>query len=192
MVARHTAISVHHLLIPATLPLVSDAQLRPLVLADVEALGATIEANLEHLRPWMPWATGYEQLSTLAFVEAAQRQVREEQGAQFALVRATSIVGTIGFHAINWPNRSTSIGYWLAADAQGHGIVTSAVRALCELAFGEWGLHRVELRAQPANVRSRAVAERCGFTAEGVAREAERVGDRFHDLVVYSLLVGDR
>ena len=176
------------MLIPPTLPLTADAELRPLALTDVDALAALIEANLDHLRPWMPWANGYEPLSTLAFVDAAQRQVNEEQGAQFAIVRAGALAGTIGFHGVNWPNRATSIGYWLAADAQGRGLVTAAVRALCDLAFREWGLHRVELRAQPANLRSRAVAERCGFTEEGIAREAERIGDEFLDLVVYSLL----
>ena len=190
IVARQTAINVHHLLIPATLPLTADALLRPLRLTDVAAVSAAIEANLDHLRPWMPWAHAYEPLSTLAFVEAAQRQAREEQGAQFAIVRADAVVGTIGFHAVNWTNRATSIGYWIAADAQGHGIVTAAVRALCELAFGPWGLHRVELRAQPGNVRSRAVAERCGFREEGIARGAELIGDVHHDLVVYSLLSG--
>ena len=181
-------VRLHTLLIPATIPLAADAELRPLALSDVEALAATIAANLDHLRPWMPWANGYEPLATLAFVDAAQRQAREEEGAQFAIIRAGGVAGTIGFHAINWNNRSTSIGYWLAADAQGHGIITAAVRALCALAFDEWGMHRIELRAQPGNVRSRAVAERCGFTEEGVARQAELVGDRFQDLVVYSLL----
>ena len=56
-------------------------------------------------------AHGYDPLSTLAFVDAAQRQIKEEQGAQFAIVHAGGLAGTIGFHGINWPNRATSIGY---------------------------------------------------------------------------------
>lgn len=187
-VPRHTATNVHHLLTPATLPLTDSAHLRPLELADAGSLTALIEANLDHLRPWMPWAAAHEPLATLAFVQSARRQAEEEQGAQFAIVREDRLAGTIGFHGINWANRSTSVGYWLAADAQGHGIVTAAVHALCDLAFRGWGLHRVELRAHPDNARSQAVAERCGFVREGVARQAERVGDEYRDLVVYSLL----
>ncbi len=189
--ARQTAIRVHHLLIPANLPLPDDAELRPVTFADAEPLGAVIQANLDHLKPWMPWAHGYDPVTTRAFVVAAERQAQEDQGAQFVFVRGGRIAGTIGFHAINWVNRSTSIGYWIAADAQGRGLATAAVRALTAHAFTAWDLHRVELRAAPDNAPSRAVAERCGFVEEGVAREAERIGDRYRDLVVYSLLAAD-
>ncbi|MEA2125754.1 MAG: ribosomal-protein-serine acetyltransferase [Solirubrobacteraceae bacterium] len=160
-------------------------------LDDAEELIALIEANRGHLEPWMPWVHGYRPSSTVAFVEAAQRQARDEQGVQFAVVRTDRVAGTIGFHAVNWVNRSTSVGYWLAAPAQGEGIMTAAVRAVVRIAFDEWSLHRVELRAAPDNARSQAVAERCGFVFEGVAREAELVGGRYRDLNVYALLASD-
>jgi hypothetical protein len=43
---------------------------------------------------------------------------------------------------------------------------------------------RVEIRAAPANARSRAIPERPGFTQEGTLRQVERVGDRYLDNVV--------
>ena len=156
--------------------------------ADADELGRVIEANLAHLRPWMGWVHPYDRTATHAYVEVAERDAGAMTAAQFVLVRAGAIAGTIGFHGFDWGNRATSIGYWLAADAQGAGLVTTAVRALCDHAFREWGMHRVQLRAAPGNVRSRAVAERCGFAEEGVAREAEYVGGVYRDLVVYSLL----
>jgi len=66
--------------------------------------------------------------------------------------------------------------------------MTRAVSALIDHAFGEWELHRVEVQAAVDNRKSRAIPERLGFEEEGVRREAERVGDRYLDLVVYGLL----
>jgi len=67
----------------------------------------------------------------------------------------------------------------------------NAVRALVDHAFGTWRLHRVEIRAAVDNTRSRAIPERLAFTQEGVAREAEQVGGRYVDQVVYSTLASE-
>lgn len=66
--------------------------------------------------------------------------------------------------------------------------MTEAVRALTTHAFTVLKLNRVEIRAAVGNVRSRAIPERLGFSQEGVARQAERIGDRYEDSVVYSML----
>ena len=55
-------------------------------------------------------------------------------------------------------------------------------------AFGPLGLHRVELRTNPTNKRSQSVAQRLGFTQEGVLREAAAFPDERRDDVVYGLL----
>jgi ribosomal-protein-serine acetyltransferase len=99
-----------------------------------------------------------------------------------------AIVGIAGFLGVNWPHGSTSIGYWLSERHQGRGLMTDAVRTLIDRAFGEWSLHRVEIRAATGNARSRRIPERLGFREEGVMREAERIGERYNDLAVYGLL----
>jgi ribosomal-protein-serine acetyltransferase len=176
------------LLIPATLPLTEAAHLRRLRHHDGPAIEALVRANLEHLRPWMPWAEdGYD----AGWIDAAVQEMERSLSANFVFVEGGAVLGTIGFHAFDRGNRATSIGYWIAAPAQSRGLVTLAVRALCGLAFETWGIHRVQLRAAPGNARSRAVAERCGFLEEGIARGAELIDGRFRDLVVYSLLAPD-
>ena len=96
-----------------------------------------------------------------------------------------------GFLGVDWANRSTSIGYWLAESAQGRGTMTEAVRLLVGHALGEWQLNRVEIRAEPENLRSRALAQRLGFRQEGALRQVARFGERYRDHVVYSMLAAD-
>lgn len=167
------------------------AHLREIRAEDVDELFAVSHANADHLRPWMPWAADLRRESTAAYVDEALAQRDARNGRQFVFVVDGVIAGGAGFHQIDRRNAATSVGYWIAARHQGSGLVTAAVRALVDHAFSAWDLHRVELATRPDNVRSRAVAERLGFTEEGVRRDGERFGDGFSDLVVYSLLASD-
>jgi ribosomal-protein-serine acetyltransferase len=165
--------------------------LRLLEESDTQELYSVIETNRDRLARWMPWAAGQTIDDTLIFIRGTREQLARNDGFQTAVIDDGRIVGVVGFHGIAWQHRSTSIGYWLAGSAQGHGTVTHAVRALVDHAFGTWRLHRVEIRAGIDNTRSRAIPERLGFTQEGVAREAERVGGRYIDQVIYATLAND-
>lgn len=169
-------------------PLSDDCHLRLLEETDAEELYGLVDANRDYLAEWMPWAADQTLEGTLAFIRTTMRRHAENNGFETALVLDGRIAGAAGFAGVDWVARSTGIGYWLAEAHQGRGLMTSAVRALVDHAFGEWGLHRVEIRAAEDNLRSRAIPERLGFEQEGVLREAERVGERYLDLVVYGLL----
>ena len=80
------------------------------------------------------------------------------------------------------------MGYWLDAGFEGRGLVTRAVTAVLDHAFGPLGLHRVELQTTTDNTRSLRVAERLGFTQEGVLREAAAFPGERRDVVVHGLL----
>lgn len=163
--------------------------LRLLEPGDAVELDAVVAANREHLARWMPWPADQDLAATEEFIASTRRQVEAGDGFQAAVTEAGgAIVGVAGFHAVDWVNRSTSIGYWLAARAQGKGRMTATVRALVDHAFGAWDLHRVEIHVAPANARSRAIPERLGFREEALLRETERVGDRYLDSVVYGVL----
>lgn len=165
--------------------------LRLLEEADADELYAVVDDNREYLARWMPWATNQTLETTLEFIRNSRKQLGDNQGFQVAIVDDGRIVGVLGFHRVDWGNRSTSIGYWIAESYQGRGIVTQAVRALTDYAFSTWQLNRVEIRAGTGNERSRAIATRLGFKEEGVLREAERVGDRYVDHVVHAMLAAE-
>jgi ribosomal-protein-serine acetyltransferase len=163
-------------------------QLRSLTEADVKELYALIEANRSYLAPWMPWAAGQTAAGTAEFVRKSIKQEADDDGFQVAVIVDGAIAGVLG-HEVDRENRTTTIGYWLAEDQQGRGLMTAAVKRLLEHAFDELRLNRVGIEVAPNNPRSRALAERLGFREEGVLREAERFADDdYRDLVLYSML----
>ena len=169
-----------------------DLELRSVAPADARALNALIAADRERLARFMPWAAGQTIESTREFIVRSLQQEAADDGFQAVLVVDGSIAGIAGYHRIHRANLSTSIGYWLASAYEGRGLMTAAVAALVDHAFGTWGLHRLELRIAPDNGRSRALAARLGFREEGVLREAERFGDEHRDLIMHSLLASER
>jgi ribosomal-protein-serine acetyltransferase len=166
-------------------------QLRSLTEADVKELYALIEANRSYLAPWMPWAAGQTVDGTAEFVRKSIKQEADDDGFQVAVIVDGAIAGVLG-HEIDRENATTTIGYWLAEDQQGRGLMTAAVKRLLEHAFDELRLNRVGIEVAPNNPRSRALAERLGFREEGVLREAERFADDdYRDLVLYSMLASE-
>ncbi len=167
-------------------------RLRLLGEADAGELQALIEANRTYLARWMAWAQGQTSQQTLDFIRSAHRQMVGNDGFHLAIVDGEGrIAGVVGFTGVDWTNRATGIGYWLAEAAQGQGTMTAAVRSLLAHALEEWKLHRVEIRVEPENLRSRAVAQRLGFQQEGTLRQVVRFGERYADHVVYAALAGE-
>ena len=165
------------------------ASLRLFEEADADELFSRVAANRSYLERWLPWVEStHDPEPILEFIRMARMQVADNNGFQAAIVEDGRIVGAVGFHGVDWKNESTSIGYWLAEDHQGRGTMTAAVRALVDHAFSVWKLNRVEIRAAVGNTKSRAIPERLGFSKEGVLRKSERIGGRYEDSVVYSML----
>jgi len=175
-----------------THPLAPDVDLRLIEDRHVQAVYDCVRRNLDHLSPWLPWATPEYSLEGC---RANRRAVRERfarnDGFDAGIFVGGQFVGLIGYHGIDWGNRKTSIGYWLDAAHAGRGLMTLACRAFVRHALVDLNLNRVEIRCGVGNHRSRAIPQRLGFTEEGVARQAERIGERYVDLVVYSMLAGE-
>ena len=169
-------------------PRLDSLGVRPLESEDAAELHALVEANRAHLARWMPWAAEQDREGTERFLAEAEAQRGRDDGFQARIAPEGEIVGVAGFHSVDWVNRNTSFGYWLAAGAQGRGTMTAVVSALLDHAFYEWELHRVEIHCAPENARSRAIPERLGFREEARLRETELVGGSYLDSVVYGLL----
>jgi len=167
-------------------------ELRPLNLRDAKALFALVEANRPRLGRWLPWpATNLCLQDSRAYILRVRAQGRAGLAQSFGLWWKDQLVGIAGFVWIDPAHRSAAIGYWLAQEAEGRGLMTAAVSALIRHGFRTLQLNRIEIRAGVRNQRSRAIPRRLGFRHEGTLRQAERLGDRFVDHAVYGLLASE-
>jgi len=170
----------------------NELELRLLEERHAEELFALVDANRAYLRAWMPWLDATNSPDDIKqFIKRSLEQFAKNDGFQTAILFQGELAGVIGFHKFDWPNHATSLGYWLAADRQGQGIVTRACRFLVNYAFTELKLNRVEIHCAVENRRSCAIPERLGFKREGALRQAEWLYDHYIDYVVYAVLADE-
>lgn len=171
---------------------IDELVLRPMVEADVPAV---VEACQD---PDIPRFTTvpspYGEAEGRGYLEHCDREWSEGTGAPFLVVDAGTdqLVGSVGLMGLADEGASCAIGYWIAAPARGRGVATRAVRVVTRAAL-VGGAQRIELKAMTDNVGSRLVAERVGYTLEGVLRSVmahECSADRI-DLALYSMLPSD-
>jgi ribosomal-protein-serine acetyltransferase len=173
------------------LPIAPGVVLRPFKASDAGELTEAIAANREHLARWLPWAETHGFEDSVDYLERKRAQIEANDGFEGAIVLDGRIVGGAGFHGVDWINRSSSIGYWLATEAVGRGLMSGAVRTLLDHAFDVWELHRVIIEVVVDNVRSRAIPERLGFREEALLREAKLIRGLYEDAVLYAMLASD-
>jgi ribosomal-protein-serine acetyltransferase len=155
---------------------------------DAEALAALVDTDAAHLAPWFPWVAGTSSATTRSFIEEALAVFARGAGFEAGIWDGGRLVGAVGVHGVDARSERGQIGYWISRSHQGRGAVTAVVRAVMARQFGEIGFHKLEIRADAANLRSRAVAERLGFTLEGTLRRALWNGSESVDQVVYGML----
>jgi len=170
----------------------ADTELRLLEERHALELHALTDQNREHLRRWLPWVDATSSVEvTRRFIQKGLKQFAAHRGFQAGIWHKGTLAGVIGYHKIDWHNRKTSLGYWLAASFEGKGIITKASRALIEYAFHELKLNRIEIRCAIENKRSRGIPERLGFIQEGTSRQAEWLYDHYVDHVIYGMLASE-
>lgn len=139
-------------------------------LDDVEVITAACQDPL--IQHWTTIPSPYTALDAIFYVNQVARDGWAQGTAATWLVTDRSdgtLLGSCGLH--NIADGMAELGYWTAAHARGRGVTTGAARLVCAWGFAELGLARIEWQAHLGNDASRRVAERLGFTIEGVTRQ---------------------
>lgn len=142
---------------------------------DAAALEAAVAASLEHLRPWMPWASGPP--PGIEWRRGWIRDVLAEEAAGgdryrgFFDARTGALLGSGGLHRRIGP-RAWEIGYWVHAGHARRGVATAAVALLVAEAFADPGVEAVQIHHDVANEASGAVARKAGFAELGTEPKA--------------------
>jgi len=160
--------------------------------SDVAALVAACQDP--EIPRWTRVPQPYGEADARAYLMTCHDHIHAGTAAPFAIVDASDparALGSITLMRLVWEHRRGEVGYWLAREARGRGHTTRAVRLICAWAFRSLGLERIDLFAATANVASQRVAERAGFTREGVLRCFLRGRDGQLDMVAFGLLVDE-
>ncbi len=148
----------------------------------------------ELLQRWLPLPNPYTDADAMTWCRDIAPRFRETgEGIEWAAMRLADnrLVGSFGLKRTDWRARSSEIGYWVAPWGRGQGLAVEAVLAIARWLLHEQGFERMVLRAATGNTASLRVAEKAGFTREGVERGARELRGERHDVVCYSLLPGE-
>lgn len=178
--------------IPLPEPPLADAELRlrPWTLGDVPAVTAACQDP--EISRWTVVPQEYTDQDATEFI--ATREADRAAGRELSLAIVShrdALLGSIAVSNVDWPDHRAEIGYWMAREVRGRGLGTRAVRLLSRWAIAELRLERLELLANPANEASQRLAERAGFTREGLLRRYRTRHGVREDLIMFSLLPED-
>ena len=167
--------------------------IRPKELGDGAITAAAVAETWDELTRWMRWAHDRG-----AFT-AELMEIRNRHVVGSLLRDSIELIGVetetnkpviwCGLHDLDWEARQCETGYWVRKSAQGRGIATETANAMVRYAFGALGMRRVGLTHSSGNEASRRIAEKLGFTLEGIQREANMLpGAKYADRYCYARL----
>ncbi len=141
------------------------------------------------MRDFLALPDPYTAEHATAYVTGEGHEGRGEGTGLGCAVVETDSARLVGSAALRL-EQAPDVGYWIAADARGHGYAAEATRLLTSWAH-DHGVHRVEVRCDVRNLGSVRSALAAGFAFDGVRRGAIGTADGRHDLAVFGRLATD-
>jgi len=173
--------------------------LRRMEVEDAGIIAAVVGESLDHLRPWMPWATRDAADRRTQLARITESDELWESGTDYIYAifapgdgkdgskpvgdrstgnRDGALVGTIGLHRRAAEN-VIEIGYWIAVAQTRRGYGTAAARVATSVAAELPGIRQVEIHCDEANVASAAIPRKLGYRLDRTEPHApEAPGER--------------
>ncbi|MCM3493460.1 GNAT family N-acetyltransferase [Paenibacillus lactis] len=163
-------------------------RLRRISMRDAEDMYAY--ASNDEVAQYVTWETHRSIEDSKRFIQYILAQYAKHDIAPWGIELKENgrLIGTVDFVWWRPEHQSAEIGYVLAREYWGRGIMTEAASALLKLGFGEMDLIRVQARCFEDNIGSQRVMEKIGMRYEGTLRKAMKVKDRHWNLKVFSIL----
>lgn len=156
-----------------------------------DALWTAVEMSLPDLRPWLVWTAETSRAAVVDFIASRPAAWDAGSGYTFTVTEGGNVIGLASLAVHNPALTQGEVGYWLRSDRAGRGLMTEAARAVRDFAFDVAGRHRLNLRAGAGNVASQRVAEKIGFTREGMMRHGGSGAEGHYDAYLYGMLASD-
>lgn len=140
----------------------------------------------DNLRDGLPYP--YTEKDAVEYI-TAMLSADENETFAFAITIDDKVIGSIGaFRQGNIHRRTAELGYYLAEDSWGKGIMTQAVKQICNYVFDKSDVIRIYAEPFAYNTASCRVLEKAGFQYEGTLRKNAVKNGRVVDMKMYALL----
>lgn len=155
--------------------------------SDAKDLAAVLSNRniLNNLRDGPPYP--YTEDDAADYIEA-MLSADEKDTFAYAIAKDGKVIGSIGaFRQSNIHRQTAEIGYYLAEDCWGQGIMTEAIRQVCREIFENTDIMRIYAEPFSYNTGSRRALEKAGFQYEGLMRRNAVKNGKVVDMVLYGL-----
>ncbi|RLL46791.1 N-acetyltransferase [Oceanobacillus piezotolerans] len=162
--------------------------LRKLTQQDLETM--FLYCSDEEVAKYVLWDRHQSLKDTKEFMDYALTQYEKGEIAPWGMERkgTNHLIGTIDFVQWNPKHQTAEIGYVLARDQWGNGLITEAALELIRFGFEKMELVRIQAKCFEENTASARVMEKIGMAYEGTFRQAMKVKGKHRNLKVYSIL----
>lgn len=140
----------------------------------------------DNLRDGLPYP--YSEQDGIDFI-SSMLSANEDETFAFAITLDDKVIGSIGvFRQQNIHRQTAEMGYYIAEEHWGKGIMTDAVKQICEYVFENSDILRIYAEPFAYNTGSCRVLEKAGFQYEGTLRNNAVKNGKVIDMKMYSLL----
>ena len=163
-------------------------RIRKWELSDAKDLAAALSNKKvqDNLRDGLPYP--YTEQDGKEFI-SAMLSADENETFAFAIIVDDMVIGSIGiFRQDNIHRQTAELGYYIAEEYWGKGIMTEAVKQICEYVFAKSDIIRIYAEPFAYNIASCRVLEKVGFQYEGTLRSNAVKNGKVIDMEMYSLL----
>ena len=163
-------------------------RIRKWELSDAKDLAAALSNKKvqDNLRDGLPYP--YTEQDGKEFI-SAMLSADENETFAFAIIVDDMVIGSIGiFRQDNIHRQTAELGYYIAEEYWGKGIMTEAVKQICEYVFAKSDIIRIYAEPFANNIASCRVLEKVGFQYEGTLRSNAVKNGKVIDMEMYSLL----
>ena len=163
-------------------------RIRKWELSDAKDLAAALSNKKvqDNLRDGLPYP--YTEQDGKEFI-SAMLSADENETSAFAITVDNMVIGSISvFRQGNIHRQTAELGYYIAEEYWGKGIMTEAVKQICEYVFANSDIIRIYAEPFAYNIASCRVLEKVGFQYEGTLRNNAVKNSKVIDMKMYSLL----
>ena len=140
----------------------------------------------DNLRDGLPYP--YSEQDGIDFI-SSMLSANEDETFAFAITLDDKAIGSIAvFRQQNIHRQTAEMGYYIAEEYWGKGIMTDAVKQICEYVFKNSDILRIYAEPFAYNIGSCRVLEKTGFQYEGTLRNNAVKNGKVIDMKMYSLL----